>query len=240
MTGLQGALKIMQEQNPAMFYRLKEQFCKHQNTFEDRGDIVCEDCPKVLARAEDRFERDWDSEAKDEVVMKKVWKMDFTNASIVANVCWKASKWNVPFVYSMRIWENLLKKKIDPMASFEMTGDEPEAVVIYQPSPHEIAFAEDHKTSFQALADMKSHIKAAEGIYAQAETEMIKKFKEFKVKSITTEVGSFTLVTVDRKVYGEEIEMEAEALKMLKLAADKTGDYTKKPGKPFIKFTQTK
>lgn len=124
------------------------------------------------------------------------------------------------------------------MPEFELSGHAPTALAPSEPSPQEIALIEKHQSSLQQLQHMKEEIKEREAAYEKAEAELIAAFDTFGVIGVMAECGIFTLVRGNKKVFGDSVSILEEELKLEKKEAEKRGEVTLVPTKPYIKITK--
>lgn len=69
MTGLDIILRAVFLNKPELYKEVKKKMCHHEGeTFIDDGFIICSECEADIGFHE--YERDYDSEIKDEAVMK--------------------------------------------------------------------------------------------------------------------------------------------------------------------------
>jgi hypothetical protein len=122
------------------------------------------------------------------------------------------------------------------MATFDMEKEEP-IITFREPTPDELAVAEEAKDTFQELLSLKQQIDSLEETYKSKSKQAIQAFQKYSVTRVSTDIAHYTLVTPARKKYGEDIIIMEEELKLAKEEADKKGDFTTKPSTPYLKIT---
>jgi len=114
---------------------------------------------------------------------------------------------------------------------------EAEIIVPHEPTEGELALAKEYESDFQALLTTRATLKKLEALSEATEAKILDAFNKLNIKSITVGDSRFTAVSRNTKVYGPEIEMIADELRLAKDTADKQGFYKEKQGKQYLKIT---